>query len=196
MAANNTRDILIAEMLGDVGKVDDRIALVSDRVARLIDQVDHLTGELPKILDQMHGSIAAQAGTANAPQEAIQRAIQVFVRQEIKGISVAVKEAKADAVNSLDGDISFAVTKNLEWAQFKCKETFDMAATKFDAAVTESAKVAESRATESLQVLCQALKNRIDEIRAERWKGQYLSMLGACISSGLAVGILAVYILK
>ena len=196
MAASTTRDILIAEMLGDVGKVDARFAHVSDKVAGLIDQVDHLTGELPKILDQMHGLIAAQAGTANAPQEAIQRAIQVFIRQEIKGISVAVKEAKADAVNSLDGDISIAVRKNLEWAQFKCKQSFDVTATKFDTAVTESAKVAESRATESLKGLCQALKNRIDEIRAERWKGQYLSMLGACTSTGLAVGALAVYILK
>jgi len=178
------------------GKVDDRIAHVSDKVAGLIDQVDHLTGELPKILDQMHGLIAAQAGTANAPQEAIQRAIQVFIRQEIKGISVAVKEAKADAVNALDGDISIAVRKNLEWAQCQSKQSFEMAATKFDTAVTESAKVAESRATESLKGLCQGLKGSIDEIRSERWKGQYLSMLGACISSGLAVGILAVYILK
>ncbi len=196
MAANNTRDILMAEMLGDVGKVDDKIAQVIDRVSRLIDQVDHLTGELPKILDQMHGSIAAQAGTANAPQEAIQRAIQVFIRQEIKGISVAVKEARADAVSLLDADILIAVRKNIEWAQFKCKQSFDDTATKFDTAVTASANVAESRATESLKGLCQGLKNRIDEIRGERWKGQYLSMLGACTSTGLAVGALAVYILK
>ena len=56
--------------------------------------------------------------------------------------------------------------------------------------------MAEGKATETLNGLSQGLKNRIDEIRAERWRGQYLSMLGACISSGLVVGILAVYILK
>ena len=114
----------------------------------------------------------------------------------MKGIKVAVKEAQEAAINSLDGDISYAVKKNLDWAQFKCEQSFGTVAAKFNTAVTESAKVAESRTTETLKGLCQGLKNRIDEIRAERWRGQYLSMLGACISSGLGVGILAVYILK
>lgn len=180
--SNQTLDILVAEMLGDIGKLHDQVA--------------DLKVELPKILNQMQAVIAAQTAKADVLQEPTQRAIQSFVRQELKGIKVAVKEAQEAAVNSLDGDISCAVKKNLDWAQFKCKQSFDVAATKFDTAVTDSAKVAEGRATETLKGLCQGLKIGIDEIRAERWRGQYLSMLCACISCGLAVGVLAVYILK
>ena len=180
--SNQTLDILVAEMLGDIGKLHDQVA--------------DLKVELPKILHQMQAVIAAQAAKADDLQEPTQRAIQSFIRQEMKGIKVAVREAQASAISSLDGDISCAVKKNLDWAQYKCEQSFGTVAAKFDTAVTESAKVAESRATETLKGLCQGLKNRIDEIRAERWRGQYLSMLGACISSGLGVGILAVYILK
>ena len=180
--SNQTRDILVAEMLGDIGKLHDQVA--------------DLNVELPKLLHQMQAVIAAQTAKADLLQEPIQRAIQSFIRQEIKGIKVAVKEAQEAAISSLDGDISCAVRKNLDWAQYKCEQSFGAVSTKFDTAVTESAKVAENRATETLKGLCQGLKNRIDEIRAERWRGQYLSMFGACIFSGLVVGILAVYILK
>ena len=180
--SNQTRDILVAEMLGDIGKLHDQVA--------------DLKVELPKILNQMQTVIAAQAAKADVLQEPIQRAIQSFIRQEIKGIKVAVNEAQETAINSLGGDISDAVRKNLNWAQYKCEQSFTAVSAKFDTAVTESAKVAENRATETLKGLCQDLKNRIDEIRAERWRGQYLSMFGACIFSGLVVGILAVYILK
>ena len=180
--ANKTLDILVAEMLGDIGKLNDQVA--------------DLKRELPTILNQMQSVIAAQAEKAEVLQEPTQRAMQIFVRQEIKGIKVAVKEAQEAAVNSLDGDISCAVRKNLDWVQFKSQQSFEAVAKKFDTLVTESAQVAESRTTETLKGLCQNLKDRIDEIRAERWRGQYLSMLGACIFSGLAVGVLAVYILK
>lgn len=180
--ASQSLDILVAEMLGDIGKLHDQVA--------------DLKMELPQILNQMQAVIAAQAAKADVLQEPIQRALQGFIRQEIKGIKVAVKEAQEAAVNSLDGDISCAVKKNLDWAQFKCNQSFEAVATKFDTVVTESAKVAESRATEALEGLCQGLKNRIEEIRAERWRREYLSMLCACIFSGLVVGVLAVYILK
>jgi len=179
---SQSRDILVAEMLGDIGKLHDQVA--------------DLKLELPKILNQMQAVIAAQTAKADVLQEPIQRALQSFIRQEIKGIKVAVKEAQEAAVNSLDGDISCAVRKNLDWTQFKSQQSFEATAAKFDAVLTESAKVAESRATEILKGLCQGLKNHIDEIRAERWRGQYLSMLCACIASGLTVGVLAVYILK
>ena len=180
--SNQTLDILVAEMLGDIGKLHDQVA--------------DLKVELPKILHQMQAVIVAQAAKADVLQEPTQRAIQSFIRQEIRGISVAVKEAKDAAVIALNADISVTVGNKVNWVQFKCEQSFDMAATRFDHAVTESAKVAESRATETLKGLCQGLKNRIDEIRAERWRGHYLSMFGACISCGLVVGILAVYILK
>jgi hypothetical protein len=180
--SNQTLDILVAEMLGDIGKLHDQVA--------------DLKAELPHILGQMQAVIAAQKAKADVLQEPIQRAIQSFIRQEFLGISVAVKEAKTDAVNALYADISVVVGKKVNWVQFKCEQAFEFAATKFNTSVTESAKVAEGRATETLKGLCQGLKNRIDEIRAERWRGQYLSMLGACISCGLAVGVLAVYILK
>lgn len=180
--ASQTLDILVAEMLGDIGKLHDQVA--------------DLKLELPKILTQMQAVIAAQAVKTDVLQEPIQRAIQGFIRQEIRGIKVAVKEAKEDVVNSLDADISCAVRKNLDWTQFKAQQSFEAVATKFDTVVTESARVAEGRATETLKGLCQNLKNDIDEIRAERWRGQYLSMLGACIFCGLVVGVLAVYILK
>ena len=180
--SNQTLDILVAEMLGDIGKLHDQVA--------------DLKMELPKILNQMQAVIAAQTAKADVLQEPTQRAIQIFIRQEMKGIKVAVKEAQEFAIGSLDGDISCAVRKNLDWAQYKCQESFNAAATNFNTVITESAKVAESRATATLKDLCQGLKNKIDEIRAERWRGQYLSMLGTCISSGLVVGILAVYILK
>ena len=182
MAANKTLDILVAEMLGDIGKLHDQVA--------------NLKAELPNILGQMQALIAAQTAKAEVLQEPTQRAIQSFIRQEMKGIKVAVKEAQASAISSLNGDISCAVRKNLDWAQYKCEQSFGIVTKKFDTALTDSAKVAESRATETLKGLCQGLKNRIDEIHAERWRGQYLSMLCACTSCGLAIGILAVYILK
>ena len=182
MSSTQTLDILVAEMLGDIGKLHDQVA--------------DLKVELPKILNQMQAVIAAQASKADVLQEPTQRAIQIFIRQEMKGIKVAVKEAQASAIGSLNGDISCAVRKNLDWAHYKCEQSFGAVAKKFDTAVTESAKVAEGKATETLKSLCQGLKSRIDEICAERWKGQYLSMLGACSSCGLVVGILAVYILK
>ena len=168
----------------------------SGDIGKLHDQVADLKVELPKILNQMQAVIAAQTAKADVLQEPTQRAIQIFIRQEMKGIKVAVKEAQASAISSLNGDISCAVRKNLDWAQYKCEQSFGIVAKKFDTAVTESAKVAESRAIETLKGLCQGLKNRIDEIHAERWRGQYLSMLCACTSCGLAVGVLAVYILK
>jgi hypothetical protein len=180
--ASQSLDILVAEMLGDIGKLHDQVA--------------DLKLELPKILNQMQAVIAAQTAKADVLQEPIQRALQGFIRQEIKGIKVAVKEAREAAVTSLDGDISCAVKKNLDWAQFKSQQSFEAAATIFDTVLTESAKVAESRATETLKGLCQGLKNSIDEIRAERWKAQYLSLLCSCIATGLVTGILAVYILK
>ena len=180
--SNQTLDILVAEMLGDIGKLHDQVA--------------DLKIELPKILNQMQAVVAAQTAKADVLQEPIQKAIQSFIRQEFKGISVAVKEAKEAAVYSFDVDVSNGVRKNMAWVQFKCKQSFELAATTFNTSVTESAKVAEGRATETMKSLCQGLKNQIDEIRAERWRGQYLSMLGACIFCGLVVGILAVYILK
>ena len=188
--ASQSLDILVAEMLGDIGKLHDQVA--------------DLKVELPKILNQMQAVIAAQTAKTDVLQEPIQRAIQSFIRQEIRGIKVAVKEAQEGAVSSLDEDISCAVRKNLDWAQFKCKQSFEAVATKFDTVVTESAKVAESKASETLaglfqghfQSLFQDQKTRIDEIRAERWRREYLSMLAACIFSGSVVGVLAVYILK
>lgn len=180
--ASQSLEILVAEMLGDIGKLHDQVA--------------DLKVELPTILNQMQAVIAAQTAKTDVLQEPVQRALQMFIRQEIKGIKIAVKEAQEAAVNSLDGDISCAVRKNLDWTQFKCNQSFEAAARKFDTVVTESAKVAESRATETLKGLCQGLKDGIDEVRSERWRGQYLSMLCACIFSGIAVGVLTVYILK
>lgn len=142
--SNQTLDILVAEMLGDIGKLHDQVA--------------DLKVELPKILHQMQAVIAAQAAKADDLQEPTQRAIQSFIRQEMKGIKVAVKEAQESAISSLDGDISCAVRKNLDWAQYKCEQSFGAVATKFDTAVTESAKVAEGRATETLKGLSQGLK--------------------------------------
>ena len=180
--ANQTLDLLVAEMLGDIGKLHDQVA--------------DLKAELPKILNQIQAVIAAQTAKVDVLQEPTQRAIQMFIRQEMKGIKIAVKEAQASAISSLDRDISCAVRKNLDWAQYKCEQSFGIVAKKFDIAVTDSAKVAEGKANETLKGLCQGLKNRIDEIHAERWRGQYLSMLCACTSCGLVIGILAVYILK
>ena len=93
--SNQTLDILVAEMLGDIGKLHDQVA--------------DLKVELPKILHQMQAVIAAQAAKADDLQEPTQKAIQSFIRQEMKGIKVAVKEAQESAISSLDGDISCAV---------------------------------------------------------------------------------------
>lgn len=182
MTTNQTRDILVAEMLGDIGKLHDQVA--------------DLKVELPKILNQMQVVISNQKAKADVLQEPVQRAIQNFIRQEFKGISVAIKESKDAAVYSFDADISNGVRKNMAWVQFKCKQSFELAAKQFNTAVTESAGVAESQATQTLEGFHHDLKNKIDEIRAERWKGQYLTMLGSCITTGLVTGLLAVYILK
>lgn len=180
--ANKTLDILVAEMLGDIGKLNDQVA--------------NLKLELPKILDQMHSVIAAQTAKAEVLQEPTQRAIQHFVRQELRGIKVTAKEARIEVLNEFEVEAVAAIHKNLIWMKSRSEQTFDVASKHFNNALTESAKVAESRATETLKGLCQGLKNGIDEIRAERWRGQYLSMFGACLSTGVVVGVLAVFILK
>lgn len=180
--ANKTLDILVAEMLGDVGKLND--------------QVVSLKMELPKILDQMHSVIAAQTAKAEVLQEPVQRAMQHFVRQELRGIKVAANEAKIEVLSEFEMEAVAAIRKNLIWIESKSNQTFDVATKQFNNALTESAKVAETRATETLKSLCQGLKNGIDEIRAERWQRQYLSMFGACLSAGVVVGVLAVFILK
>lgn len=180
--ANQTLDILVAEMLGDIGKLNDQVA--------------NLKSELPKILNQVQAVIAAQTTTAQVLQEPTQRAIQSFVRQELKGIGVAVTEAKIEVLGEFEMEVVAAIRKNLIWMQCRSDQAFDAATRQFNNAILESAKVAESRATETLKDLCQGLKDRIDEIRSERWQGQYLSMLGVCMSTGLMVGVLAVVLLK
>ncbi|OIQ70263.1 hypothetical protein GALL_481240 [mine drainage metagenome] len=182
MTTNQTRDILVAEMLGDIGKLHDQVA--------------NLKAELPQILGQMQAVIATQTAKAQVLQEPTQRAIQHFISQEIRGIKVAAKEAQVTAGRALDEDVSSAVRKNLIWMQLKSEQTFDLITRQFDRAVTDSATVAEGRATATLKGLCQGLQNHIHEIRTERWKGQYLHMLAACVSTGLVVGVFAVYILK
>lgn len=180
--ANQTLDILVAEMLGDIGKLNDEVA--------------SLKSELPKILNQMHAVIAAQTAKAEVLQEPTQRAIQSFVRQELKGAIVGVKEAKTEVLNEFEMEVVAAVRKNLIWMQSRSDQAFDVATKQFNNALTESAKVAESMAIDALKGVCQGLKNRIDEIRAERWQGQNLSMLGACVSSAVVAGVVAVYILR
>lgn len=180
--ANKTLDILVAEMLGDIGKLNDQVA--------------SLKLELPNILNQMQVVIAAQNAQAEVLQEPTQRAMQNFVRQELRGIKVAAREAKIEVLNEFEMEAVTAIRKNLIWMQGRSEQTFDVATKQFNNALTESAKVAETRATETLKSLCQGLKNGIDEIRAERWQGQYLSMLGVCLSTGVVVGVLAVFILK
>jgi hypothetical protein len=175
-------DILVVEMLGDIGKLHDQVA--------------NLKEELPQILNQMHEIVAAQTAKAQVLQEPIQRAIQLFISQEIRGIKTAGKEAQVAAVKALDEEVLVAVRKNLIWMQHKAEQSFEINARQFDRAVTGSATVAEGRATETLKSLCQGLQNNIHEIRTERWKGQYLHMLAACVSTGLVVGVFAVYILK
>lgn len=187
--ANQTMDILIAEMLGDIGKLNDQVA--------------NLKSELPKILDQMQSVFTAQTAKAEVLQEPTQRAIQSFVRQELKGIKVAVKEAKIEVLNEFEMEVVAAVRKNLNWMQGRTDQTFDVATKQFNNALVESAKVAENRATTTLNDMCTGLKRGIDEIRAqrvlhstERWQEHYLSVLGLCMCSGVVVGVLAVIILK
>lgn len=187
--ATKTMDILVAEMLGDIGKLNDQVA--------------HLKSELPKILDRMQALITAQSSKAEVLQEPTQRAIQSFVRQELKGISVAVTEAKTEVLNEFEMEVVAAVRKNLTWMQSMSNQTFDAATKLFNNALVESAKAAESKVTETLNDLCTSLKRGIDEIRAEkvlqsteRWQGHYLSMFGLSIASGAVVGVLAVFILK
>ena len=187
--ANQTLDILVAEMLGDIGKLNDQVA--------------NLKSELPKILNQMQSVIAAQTAKAEVLQEPTQSAIQSFVRQELRGIRVAVTEAKVEVLNEFEMEVVAAVRQNLNWMQGRSDQAFDVATKQFNNALTESAKVAQNKATETLNDLCTGLKRGIAEIRAEkvlqsseRWQGHYLSMLSVCLSSGIVVGVLAVFILK
>ncbi len=189
MAITKTHEALVAEMLGDIGKLHDQVA--------------DLKVELPGILGQMQAVIAAQTAKAQVLQEPTQRAIQSFVRQELKGISVAVKEAKTEVLNEFEMEVVAAVRKNLIWMQGRSDQAFDVATKQFNNALVDSAKLAESSTTERLNGLCTGLKRGIDEIRAEkvlqsteRWQGHYLSMLGVCMSTGLVVGALAVILLK
>jgi hypothetical protein len=76
------------------------------------------------------------------------------------------------------------------------KKSFDATAAIFRDAVTDSVRVAEARAIVTLKGLCQDLKNRIDEIRAERWQSKSLAMVSACTTTGLLVGIAAVWVLR
>lgn len=193
MATTQTLDILVAEMLGDIGKLNDQVA--------------YLKLELPTILNQMQAVIAAQAAKAEVLQEPTQRALRTFVSQELRGVKVAVKEAKTEVLNEFEMEVVDAVRKNLNWmhaqnqqtfdiAAKQCVKSFDVASRTFDTAMTESAKAAEVKTTQTLEGLCQVLQARIDDLHTERWTGQYLRMLAACMSTGLVVGALVVFSLK
>ena len=75
--ASQSLEILVAEMLGDIGKLHDQVA--------------DLKVELPTILNQMQAVIAAQTAKTDVLQEPVQRALQSFIRQEIKGADSKVK---------------------------------------------------------------------------------------------------------
>lgn len=183
---NKTLDILVAEMLGDIGKLHDQVA--------------DLKVELPSILNQMKLVIAAQKAKADVLQEPIQQAIRVFIRQELNGISVAAKEAKQDVLNALEVDISDLLRKKVNWVQSSCDKSFEVAAKKFELVLTESATVAETTATtatnKALSAICRNLKVEIEALQKERWQGLYLRMIVGCSITGVLVGILARFISK
>lgn len=182
MAPTKTLDILVAEMLGDIGKLHDQVAT--------------LKTELPTILAQMQKLIDAQTAKANAPVDVAQRELRGYIREEIQRISGAAHQAK-DAVNcELTVEVRDTVQWHLSRMENESKKSFEATAAIFRESVTQSVRVVESRATETLKGLCQDLKYRTDEIRAERWESQRLAMISACATTGLLVGIAAVWILK
>lgn len=182
MAATKTLDILVAEMLGDIGKLHDQVAA--------------LKTELPTILAQMQKLIDAQAGKPNAPVDAAQRELRGYIREEIQRISDAAQQAKDAVTCELTVEVRDTVQWHLSQMENESKKSFDATAAIFRDSVTQSVRVVESKAMETLKGLCQDLKYRIDEIRAERWKSQRLAMISACSATGLLVGISAVWILR
>lgn len=182
MAPTKTLDILVAEMLGDIGKLHEQVAA--------------LKTELPTILAQMQKLINAQTTKANAPVDAAQRELRGYIREEIQHISDAVQQAKDAVTCELTVEVRDTVQWHLNRMEIESKKSFDATATIFSDTVTQSVRVVEYRATETLKGLCQDFKYRIDEIRAERWKSQRLAMVSACAATGLLVGIAAVWIMK
>ena len=182
MAATKTLDILVAEMLGDIGKLHDQVAA--------------LKTELPTILIQMQRLIDSQNGGANASVNTAQRELRAYIREEMQRISEAVHQTRDSVLSDLVVDARDVVRLQMNRMENESKASFDATAAIFRDSVTQSVRVAEGRALETLKGVCQDLTFRMNAIRAERWKSQRLAMVSACAATGLLVGIGAVWILK
>ncbi len=180
--ATKVLDVLVVEMLGDIGKLHD--------------QVDSLKAELPAILAQMQKLIDAQNANANVPADTAQRELRYYIGEEIQRISETVQQTRDTVISDLVGDARDTVNHQLRRMEGESKRAFDASAEVFRDSVTQSVRVAEARALETMKGLCQDLKNRIGEIRAEKWKSERLAMISACAATGLLVGIAAVGILR
>lgn len=182
MSGNTARDVLIAEMLGDIGKLHDLVA--------------SLKTELPAMLSQVDSMLNAHRTATMAPQRAAQQFLDRYFRHELRGIYDACSKAKDASLEALQIEIRAVVNKELHGIRHRADLIVDAAALRFDKSLEESAKVAEKRATDALLEVSQLLSNRVTALQLEREKDKRLAMIGACISTGLLVGMLSVFVLR
>jgi hypothetical protein len=182
MTANTARDVLIAEMLGDIGKLHDLVA--------------SLKAELPAMLSQVDSMLNANRAASMAPQRAAQQFLDRYFRHELKGIYDNSNKAKDTALEALQREILSVVRKELSGARLRAEQVVDSAASRFEMAIDESAKIAEERASQALSEICQKLSTRVNDLQLERERDKRLAMIGACVATGLLVGTLSVFVLR
>lgn len=193
MTGNTARDVLIAEMLGDIGKLHDLVA--------------RLSNELPSMVAQVESMLAANKTATMAPQKAAQQFLDGYFKHELRGIFDTTSKAKEAALVSLQSEVLAVVNKELVGARIRSERIADAAALRFERAVEagassfekavgESAKVAQMNASDAINKICRELSDKVVELQIERRKSQWFSMIGACASTGLLVGALSVFVLR
>lgn len=182
MAGNTALDVLVAEMLGDIGKLHDQVA--------------RLNGELPAMVVQVESMLTAHKASTMAPQKAAQQFLDGYFRQELRSIFDTTRKSKDAAIHTFQSEILAVVNKELLGVRLRTDHLVSAAAERFAIAVGASANAAERSATEALKGICQELSDKASELQLERRKTQWLAMIGASASTGLLVGALTVFILR
>lgn len=193
MSGNTARDVLIAEMLGDIGKLHDLVA--------------RLNSELPSMVAQVESMLVANKASTMAPQKAAQQFLDGYFKHELKSIFDTASKAKDAALLTLHSEILAIVNTELVGARVRSERIADAAALRFERAVDagsssfekavqDSAKVAQRNASDAINKICQELSDKVAELQTERRKNQWLAMIGACASTGLLVGALSVFVMR
>lgn len=185
-----SRDALIAEMLGDIGKLHDLVA--------------RLRNELPDMVAQVDSMLAASKASNLAPHKAAKQFLDEYIKHELKGIFETTNKAKDFAIHSIHNEILGLANTELVDVRIRSKRisdagvlrferAIDVGTSTFEKAIRESAKLAEVNASGAISKICKGLSDNVHELQIERRKSQWLAMVSACALTGLLVGAFSVF---